>query len=143
MERFSNTTREVAQSGRRGALMITIDVNHPDVEKFAVVKHDLKKVTGANISIKMSDEFMNAVKNNENYTLKFPVNSKNPTVTRVIKAKDLWNIIVSSARNNAEAHALLREFGVPFKKEEDDKKGSKKDEIISTVAKKDTKDSKK
>lgn len=102
MERFSNTTREVAQSGRRGALMITIDVNHPDVETFAVIKHDLKKVTGANISIKLSDEFMNAVKNDENYTLKFPINSKNPTVTKVVKAKELWNTIVSSARNNAE-----------------------------------------
>ena len=102
MERFSNTTREVAQSGRRGALMITIDVNHPDVEHFAIIKHDLKKVTGANISIKLSDEFMNAVKKDENYTLRFPVNSKNPIFTKVVKAKELWNTIVSSARNNAE-----------------------------------------
>jgi ribonucleoside-diphosphate reductase alpha chain len=102
MERFSNTTREVAQSGRRGALMITIDVNHPDVEKFAVIKHDLKKVTGANISIKLSDEFMSAVQKDENYTLKFPVNSKNPSVIKVVKAKELWNTIVASARNNAE-----------------------------------------
>ena len=102
MERFSNTTREVAQSGRRGALMITIDINHPDVEKFATIKTDLKKVTGANISIKLSDEFMFAVKNNEDYTLKYPINSKNPVIEKTIKAKDLWDIIVKSARDNAE-----------------------------------------
>src|SRR3990172_105057 len=63
MERFSNTTREVAQNGRRGALMITIDIAHPDVEKFISIKQDLKKVTGANISVRISDEFMNAVVN--------------------------------------------------------------------------------
>ena len=102
MDRFSNTTREVAQSGRRGALMITIDVNHPDVEKFAVIKNDSKKVTGANISIKLSDEFMYAVKKNSDYVLKFPVNSKNPIIEKTIKARDLWNIIVKSARDNAE-----------------------------------------
>lgn len=102
MERFSNTTREVAQNGRRGALMITIDVNHPDVEKFVTIKHDLKKVTGANISVKLSNEFMEAVKKDSEYTLRFPINSKNPSVIRVVKAKELWNLIVSSARNNAE-----------------------------------------
>ena len=102
MERFSNTTREVAQSGRRGALMITIDVNSMDVEKFATIKHDLKKVTGANISIKLSDEFMSAVKKDKDYVLKYPINSENPIMSKTIKAKELWNTIVSSARNNAE-----------------------------------------
>lgn len=102
MERFSNTIREVAQNGRRGALMLTIDINHPDVEKFATIKQDLKKVTGANISIRLSDEFMNAVKNNEEYTHKFPINSKKPTLTKTVKARDVWNIIVTAARNSAE-----------------------------------------
>src|SRR5665213_3204812 len=68
MERFSNTCREVAQNGRRGALMLTIDVNHPEIETFINIKRDLKKVTGANISIRFNDAFMNAVKNNEEYT---------------------------------------------------------------------------
>ena len=102
MERFSNTTREVAQNGRRGALMITIDVNSIDVEKFVTIKHDLKKVTGANISVKLSDEFMRCVQSDEDYTLKFPINSENPTMAKVVKAKELWNTIVSSARDNAE-----------------------------------------
>ncbi|MEK6616718.1 MAG: hypothetical protein AABZ32_11535, partial [Bacteroidota bacterium] len=69
MERFSNTTREVAQNGRRGALMITLDIAHPDVEQFITVKQDLSKVTGANISVRISDEFMNAVSNDTNFTL--------------------------------------------------------------------------
>src|SRR5439155_5027509 len=68
MERFSNTTREVAQNGRRVALMITLDIAHPDVEKFITVKQDLQKVTGANISVKISDEFMNAVLNDMDFT---------------------------------------------------------------------------
>jgi ribonucleoside-diphosphate reductase alpha chain len=102
MERFSNTTREVAQNSRRGALIITIDINHPDVEKFITIKKDLKKVTGANISVLISDEFMTAVKNNEDYTLKFPVNSDNPIITKVVKAKELWNLIISCATSSAE-----------------------------------------
>ena len=67
MERFSNTTREVAQNGRRGALMITIDINHPDVEYFVTIKQDLSKVTGANISLKLRDDFMKSVQNDEEY----------------------------------------------------------------------------
>ena len=102
MERFSNTTREVAQSGRRGALMITIDIAHPDVEKFATVKQDLSKVTGANISIRLSDEFMQAVADDTDYTLRFPIDSPNPQITKVIKARELWNTIIKAAHTSAE-----------------------------------------
>lgn len=102
MDRFSNTTREVAQNGRRGALMITMDIAHPDIEQFVTIKQDLKKITGANISIKVSDEFMNAVKTNSKFTLKFPVDSKNPVITKTIDAKELWNTITKCAHNTAE-----------------------------------------
>ncbi len=102
MERFSNTTREVAQNGRRGALMITIDIAHPDVEKFISIKQDLAKVTGANISVRISDEFMNAVTTNSNFTLRFPIDSKNPKYKKEIKARELWNTIVKCAHNTAE-----------------------------------------
>lgn len=102
MERFSNTTREVAQNGRRGALMITIDIAHPDVEQFITVKQDLSKVTGANISIRLSDEFMNAVSNNTDYTLRWPIDAAKPKYTKVVKAKELWNTIIKCAHNTAE-----------------------------------------
>lgn len=75
MNRFSSTTREVAMNGRRGALMISIDVNHPDVLEFIKVKRDLTRVTGANISIRINDDFMKAVENNEDYYLRFPCNA--------------------------------------------------------------------
>ena len=102
MERFSNTTREVAQNNRRGALMITIDIKHIDVEDFISIKEDLKKVTGANISIRLSDEFMKAVKENTNFILKYPIDSDNPKFTKEVKAIDLWNKIVYSAWKSAE-----------------------------------------
>lgn len=92
----------VHNSGRRGALMITIDVQHPDIQEFITIKNDLTKVTGANISVKLSDDFMNAVKNNSDFVLKFPVNSDSPTITKTINAKELWDEIVKSARNTAE-----------------------------------------
>ena len=78
MNRFSNTTREVAQNGRRGALMLSMDIAHPDVEDFITIKQDLQKVTGANISIRLSDEFMKAVDNNTEYTHRWPIDSDNP-----------------------------------------------------------------
>lgn len=78
MDRFSNSTREVAQDGRRGALMITIDIRHPDSLEFIKVKQDLTKVTGANISVRLNDEFMNAVENDEDYILRFPCDIKFP-----------------------------------------------------------------
>ncbi len=102
MERFSNTTREVAQNGRRGALMITMDIAHPDVEDFIMVKQDLKKVTGANISVRLSDEFMEAVVANRPYTQRWPIDSKKPEVTKEIDAKALWDTIISCAHNTAE-----------------------------------------
>ena len=102
MERFSNTTREVAQNGRRGALMLTIDIAHPDVKDFILSKQELDKVTGANISVRLSDEFMKAVKDDTDYTHKWPINADNPKVTSTIKAKELWNVIIQCAHNTAE-----------------------------------------
>jgi ribonucleoside-diphosphate reductase alpha chain len=102
MERFSNTTREVAQNGRRGALMLTMDIAHPDVEDFITIKQDLKKVTGANISVRLSDEFMQAVAEDREYTHRWPVESTKPEVTKTIKARELWNTIINCAHNTAE-----------------------------------------
>lgn len=102
MERFSNTTREVAQNGRRGALMLTMDIAHPDVEDFISVKQDLTKVTGANISVRISDEFMRAVQNDTEYTHRWPIDSDTPEYTKTIKAMDLWKKIIACAHNTAE-----------------------------------------
>jgi ribonucleoside-diphosphate reductase alpha chain len=102
MNRFSNTTREVAQNGRRGALMLTMDVKHPDIEDFITIKQDLTKITGANISIRLSDEFMNAVVNDTTFTLQWPIDSKEPQYTKEIAAKDLWDKIITCAHNTAE-----------------------------------------
>ena len=102
MERFSNTTREVAQNGRRGALMITMDIAHPDIEKFITIKQDLKKVTGANISIRLSDEFMHAVDTDTDYTLRWPIDAENPRYTKTVRARELWNTIITCAHNTAE-----------------------------------------
>ncbi len=102
MHRFSNTTREVAQNGRRGALMLTMDIAHPDIESFITVKQDLSKVTGANISLRLSDEFMVAVMNDDDFTLRWPIDSKTPKYTKTVKAKELWETIIKSAHNTAE-----------------------------------------
>ncbi|HXB10340.1 MAG TPA: ribonucleotide reductase N-terminal alpha domain-containing protein, partial [Bacteroidia bacterium] len=102
MERFSNTTREVAQNGRRGALMITIDIAHPDVEQFITIKQDLSKVTGANISIRLSDEFMQAVVDDKEYTHRWPIESEQPAVTKTVKARELWNTVIQCAHQSAE-----------------------------------------
>ena len=102
MNRFSATTREVAQNGRRGALMLTMDIAHPDIEEFITIKQDLNKVTGANISIRLSDEFMKAVENKEKYTLRWPIESKSPKYTKEIDAVDLWKTIIKSAHHTAE-----------------------------------------
>lgn len=109
MERFSNTCREVAQNGRRGAEMQTISVNHPEIEAFINIKRDLKKVTGANISIKLTDEFMTAVKNDEEYTLRWPVDVpvEQAKVTKVVKAKAVWDQIIESAWASAEPGLLF------------------------------------
>ena len=107
MERFSNTTKEVAQSGRRGALMLSISIKHPDSEAFIDAKLGQGKVTGANISVKIDDEFMNAEIDNKEYTLKFPINSNNPTISKKIDARKLWNKIAHNAWKSAEPGILF------------------------------------
>lgn len=107
MERFSNSTREVAQDGRRGALMLSVSVNHPDAEGFIDAKLEQGKVTGANVSVRIDDSFMNAVQNKEMYTQKYPVFSANPKFTRELNAADLWKKIVHNAWKSAEPGILF------------------------------------
>jgi len=109
MDRFSNTCREVAMNGRRGALMITIDVAHPEIETFINIKRDKARVTGANISIKLTDEFMEAVQNDSEYTLRYPTNSpiSEARYTKVVKAKSIWDQIIDSAWTSAEPGLLF------------------------------------
>ena len=113
MERFSNTCREVAQGGRRGALMLTCDIRHPEVEKFITIKNERNehgerhKVTGANVSLKITDEFMNAVVNDENFTLRWPIESSTPALTKEIRAKELWDKIITLAWESAEPGVLF------------------------------------
>tara|TARA_B100000959_G_scaffold520_1_gene522 strand:- start:2687 stop:5272 length:2586 start_codon:yes stop_codon:yes gene_type:complete len=102
MNRFSNTTREVAQNGRRGALMLSMDIAHPDIKDFITIKQDLQKVTGANVSVRLSDDFMKAVESNGEYTHKWPIDSDNPKFTKTIKARELWETIIKCAHNTAE-----------------------------------------
>lgn len=102
MERFSNTTREVAQNGRRGALMITMDVAHPDAEAFVTSKQDLSKVTGANISLRISDEFMKAVEKDIDFVQRWPIDAEKPEFERTIRARELWDTIVKCAHATAE-----------------------------------------
>lgn len=106
MERFSNTGREVGQNGRRAAQMITIDVHHPDVEKFINIKRDLSKVTGANISIRLSDEFLNAVQDNQTYEQRWPLEGKKQ-ISRYESARHIWDSIISAARDMAEPGLLF------------------------------------
>ena len=107
MERYSNSTREVAQEGRRGALMLSISIVHPDAEHFIDAKLEAGKVTGANISVKITDDFMKAVIKDGEFTQQYPVDSKEPTVTRTIRARDLWNKIVYNAWKSAEPGILF------------------------------------
>jgi len=104
---YSYICRMVGQSGRRGALMISLDVRHPDIDKFITMKKDLSKVTGANVSIKLRDDFMEAVEANEEYTLQWPIESDTPKVTRTIKAKELWDLITETATHTAEPGLLM------------------------------------
>lgn len=107
MERYSNSTREVAQDGRRGALMLSVSVNHPDSEDFINAKLEQGKVTGANISVRIDDAFMKAVKENTNYTQKYPIFSQNPKVSKTIVANNLWKKIVHNAWKSAEPGMLF------------------------------------
>jgi ribonucleoside-diphosphate reductase alpha chain len=104
---YSLVTELIGQSGRRGALMISIDCNHPDIEKFIDIKNDLNKVTKANISIKLTDEFMKAVKENKDWTLSFTRKETNETVSRTVKARELFNRIALNNWNMAEPGALF------------------------------------
>ena len=107
MERYSNSTREVAQDGRRGALMLSVSINHPDSESFIDAKMTEGKVTGANVSVKIDDEFMRAVINEQEYLQKYPVYSDDPKYTKNINAKQLWNKIVHNAWKSAEPGILF------------------------------------
>jgi ribonucleoside-diphosphate reductase alpha chain len=109
MERFSNSTREVAQGGRRGALMLSIHCCHPEIDTFIDIKRDLKKVTGANISIRFTDEFMQAVESGSDFTLRWPVecSPEEAEVTRVVNARQIWEKFVDAAWSSAEPGALF------------------------------------
>lgn len=107
MERYSNSTREVAQDGRRGALMLSVSINHPDAEDFIDAKMEQGKVTGANVSVRMDDAFMQAVKDGEKYLQKYPIFSENPKNTNEIEAGKLWKKIVHNAWKSAEPGILF------------------------------------
>jgi len=131
MHRYSNSTREVAQDGRRGALMLSIDINHPDSLDFIKIKRDLSQVTGANISVKISEEFMKAVENDDDYWLRFPCDNKKVimwdtsweynknyecldeesqvVIAKRIKAKEYWNEIIKSAHGSAEPGIIFED----------------------------------
>ena len=107
MERYSNSTREVAQDGRRGALMLTVSIKHPDSESFIDAKMAEGKVTGANVSVKLDDAFMQAAVDNQTYTQQFPIDSDHPAVTKEINAAALWKKIVHNAWKSAEPGVLF------------------------------------
>ena len=107
MERYSNSTREVAQDGRRGALMLSLSIKHPDAENFIDAKLDTNKVTGANVSIKIDDEFMRAAIDGRTYTQQFPINSENPKYVKHIDARKLWSKIIHNAWKSAEPGVLF------------------------------------
>ncbi len=107
MERYSNSTREVAQDGRRGALMLSISIKHPDSEKFIDAKLDTNKVTGANVSVKIDDEFMRAAIEGRTYTQQFPINADKPKLVQNIDATKLWSKIIHNAWKSAEPGVLF------------------------------------
>ena len=107
MERYSNSTREVAQDGRRGALMLSVSIKHPDSEAFIDAKMTEGKVTGANVSVKLDDEFMKAAVDNRPYMQQFPIDSKEPTYKKEINASALWKKIVHNAWKSAEPGVLF------------------------------------
>ncbi len=107
MERFSNSTREVAQDGRRGALMLSVSIKHPDSEAFIDAKMTEGKVTGANVSVKIDDEFMQAAIDDKTYTQQFPIEGENPMVKKQVSARQLWRKIVHNAWKSAEPGVLF------------------------------------
>ena len=107
MERYSNSTREVAQDGRRGALMLSVSIKHPDSEAFIDAKMTEGKVTGANVSVRIDDEFMKAVESQSEYTQTYPIDSENPKYKKTIDAVALWRKIVHNAWQSAEPGVLF------------------------------------
>ena len=107
MERYSNSTREVAQDGRRGALMLSLMIKHPDAERFIDAKVDTGKVTGANVSIKIDDEFMRAAMEGKSYRQQFPIGSAEPSFVQDINARKLWEKIIHNAWKSAEPGVLF------------------------------------
>ena len=107
MERYSNSTREVAQDGRRGALMLSVSIKHPDSEAFIDAKMEEGKVTGANVSVKLDDDFMNAAINDKTYVQQWPIDAEKPKVQKEIEARKLWEKIVHNAWKSAEPGVLF------------------------------------
>ena len=107
MERFSNSTREVAQDGRRGALMLSVSIKHPDAEDFIDAKMTEGKVTGANVSVKIHDDFMQALAEGTSYHQQFPVVSKQPQYEKLVDPKKIWNKIIHNAWKSAEPGILF------------------------------------
>ena len=123
MERYSNSTREVAQDGRRGALMLSISIKHPDAEHFIDAKLTEGKITGANVSVKIDHEFMESVKSGKPYIQQYPIDAKNPKVKKETDAKSLWEKIIHNAWKSAEPGVLfwdtIRREAVPDCYEDD------------------------
>lgn len=107
MERYSNSTREVAQDGRRGALMLSISIKHPDSESFIDAKMEQGKVTGANVSVKLDDEFMRAALKGDQYTQQYPVDAAEPKVVKSVNAQNIWKKIIHNAWKSAEPGVLF------------------------------------
>ena len=107
MERYSNSTREVAQDGRRGALMLSVSIKHPDAESFIDAKMTEGKVTGANVSVRLDDAFMQAAVEGRAYTQQFPIDSDEPTYVKEVNASQLWKKIVHNAWKSAEPGVLF------------------------------------
>lgn len=107
MERYSNSTREVAQDGRRGALMLSVSIKHPDAESFIDAKMTEGKVTGANVSVKITDDFMNAVINDDFFSQQYPIDAEKPSTVKPINAQELWKKIVHNAWKSAEPGVLF------------------------------------
>lgn len=107
MERYSNSTREVAQDGRRGALMLSVSIKHPDSEAFIDAKMEQGKVTGANVSVKIDDEFMRAALSGGQYKQQYPIDSNEPKVEKMISAQQLWQKIIHNAWKSAEPGVLF------------------------------------
>lgn len=107
MERYSNSTREVAQDGRRGALMLSVSIKHPDSEAFIDAKMTEGKITGANVSVRIDDDFMNAAVKGESYLQKYPIDSENPLYKKDVDAASLWSKIIHNAWKSAEPGVLF------------------------------------